>query len=307
MFLEQFTDKMNRISSLRCKVEAASSQDPHIDYNTLRNEKIYVTNSSVLTTSDFNRLFPLWENQIPFSGILISARRRHNVYLLDTLNFGPIVLKYTNPGKTKRRSSVLPWLIGIKAHRGLPGSVCEPIAAVDYYEKDHIFKSCLISRYVDGQPLTEPNEEQSSDEHLILIHTAKRIGTYLARLHRCGVHLQDCRMANIMDITNNEHGSNTCNLTIVDIEALGEGHLTLFGAARKLLKLRLPPVYFQAAWAAYINELNEKDLNFVQRRFLWGIYMPLRTFRHHLVRYNRRRLRPLLSVFSFKKGTQQDN
>ncbi|MBK1733880.1 hypothetical protein CKO15_01010 [Halorhodospira abdelmalekii] len=309
-------EPMRLPSSLTERVYAAVAEDSCIAYRFDDGDEgdderaLWVTDAQHLTPTAFAELLVQWEAALPHRGELLHDRRRHTVYRLETAEFGPVVLKYTNPGKTKRRSAVAAWLTGRRLHRALPGAVAEPLAAVDRYrgnaragdqgndQANEVVTACLVCRYIDAHPL----DEAVMAEDLHAGELAGRIGRFQARLHRSGLHLKDCRLGNLLMVTEAsavrsqwaEAGSDDNEgLTIVDLEALAEGEPTPFNAARLLLKLRLAPGDFARVWAAYVRERGE-ELSAAERLLLWWLYWPLRCVRHHLVRFNRRRLRPLL-------------
>ncbi|MBK5935371.1 hypothetical protein [Halorhodospira halophila] len=286
---------------LETRIQAEAAQDPGIAYARGEDGALWVTDHQALTPEELAAWLPQWEAALPERGELLAARRRHDVYRLDTEACGPVVLKYTNPGKTKRRSAVAAWLTGRRLYRNLPGATPQPLGAVDRYQGDAVASACLIGRYIEAQPLPESKEGGVLEEGL-----AERVGRFQARLHASGVYLQDCRMGNMLAVVGSgedeEAGRGTEGLTIVDLEALGEGRPNCFNAARLLLKLRLSRQDFARVWAAYVAERGA-DLGVAERVLLWWIYLPLRRTRHHALRLYRRRLRPLVGLSRHGAGS----
>ncbi|ABM61576.1 phosphotransferase [Halorhodospira halophila] len=286
---------------LQARIQSETHQDPAIAHAQGEDGALWLTDSRVLTPAELAEWLPRWEAELPVRGELLASRRRHDVYRLDTEEFGPLVLKYTNPGKTKRRSAVAAWLTGRRLDRALPGVVAQPLGAVDRYQGDAVVAACLICRYVDAQPLPEPDEGAELGE------LADRVGRFQARLHASGVYLQDCRMGNMLAVASvaegGEEGAETEGLTIVDLEALAEGRPSCFNAARLLLKLRLSHEDFARVWAAYV-EKRGADLGHAERFVLWWIYLPLRRVRHKGLRFYRGCLRPMFGLSRHGTGSR---
>lgn len=286
---------------LETRIQAESQQDPGIDYAVQEDSALWVTDGQVLKPEELSTWLPQWEAALPGHGKLLASRRRHNVYRLDTEAFGPVVLKYTNPGKTRRRSAVVAWLRGRRLYRALPQAAPQPLGAVDRYDGNTVVSACLISRYIEGQPLPEPAGGTLIEEALL-----ERVGRFQARLHITGVYLQDCRMGNMLALgsgsKSEKTGQATAGLAIVDLEGLGEGRPSCYRAAQLLLKLRLSRQDFARVWAAYVAERGA-DLGVAERVLLWWIYLPLRRTRHHALRLYRRRLRPLVGLSRHGAGT----
>ncbi|MCG5541624.1 MULTISPECIES: phosphotransferase [unclassified Halorhodospira] len=274
---------------LETHIQAEAAQDPDIARARGEDGALWVTDRQALTPEELAAWLPQWEAALPERGELLAARRRHDVYRLDTEAFGPLVLKYTNPGKTKRRSAVAAWLTGRRLERALPGAVPGLIGAVDWLEGDQVVHACLITRFVAGEGLEPEGEPVALPPDL-----AQRLGRFQARLHRTGVYLQDCRLGNFhrVDSTVTNAGG-VDGFCLPDLEALADGQPTRFQAARLALKLRLDRASLASFWSAYCAERGE-DLSLVERLLLWGGYVPARQLRHRLLRFHRHRLRPLL-------------
>ncbi|MCG5528881.1 MULTISPECIES: phosphotransferase [Halorhodospira] len=218
-----------------------------------------------------------WEADLGSARVL-AERRRHNVYRLDTQTHGPIVLKYTNPGKTRRRSAVQAFLTGWLLHRALPGAIPEPLMAVDHYASSRITGSCLVSRYVKGVSVRDLRQQGAVTAEL-----QETVGRFLARLHRSGVFLQDCRPDNFL-VTRSAAASATAEqrLTLPDLEALLPGHPSRWRAARLLLKLYGRDVGFERIWSAYWQERGEA-LTTAESLAFWGAYFPVRRLRRRIL------------------------
>ena len=279
------------MGSIETRLDSLASSDASLAYERDGDGALWVADAQYLTPGQLAERLRQWEAELPSRGELLASRRRHDVYRLDTSELGPLVLKYTNPGKTKRRSAVAPWLLGYRLAGALPGAVPEPIGAVDTYGPEgEVSSACLVMRYQPGTDLAEPDADGELDHAL-----AARVGRFLARMHETGVYLKDCRMTNLRACAEANPGDpgGVEGLTVPDLEALASGTPGRFQGVRLLLKLRLGRRDLAAVRAAYEAQLGA-GLRWHERLLLWGVYVPARRLRGLLVRYYRRQVRPRL-------------